>query len=384
MGRRGQHTPRVIPGDPDDGQGFPVMVAEFCERLAVRGYAPTSVKNQRTALALLAGWLIERGVRRPGEVTKPMLDAYQRAVFYMRKRNGQPLSFRSQEARLIPIRGFFRWLVRTNRILYNPASEIELPRKEQRLPSAVLSAQEAERVLALADLKDPLGLRDRAMMEMLYATGIRRAELASLTVYELDIERQTLTVRQGKGRKDRMIPTGERAAAWCSRYLADARPKLATPPDDGFLFLTAEGLSLSLQALTSLMGGYVRRIGKPGACHIFRHTMATVMLEGGADIRYIQQMLGHINITSTQVYTQVSLRTLAAVHSATHPGASNQPRRLRESSRRGAILSPGSSAADDAAKQSSENAAEALQDALDVEAEQEQQDLQDPRPLASS
>ena len=94
MGRRGKHTPRVIPGDPQDGQGFPVMVVEFCEHLAIRGYAPTSVKNQRTALALLADWLIERGVTRPCEVTKPMLDAYQRAVFYMRKADGQPLSFR--------------------------------------------------------------------------------------------------------------------------------------------------------------------------------------------------------------------------------------------------------------------------------------------------
>jgi integrase/recombinase XerD len=172
VGARGKRSPRVVPGDPDDGQGFAVMVVEFCEHLAIRGYAATSVKNQRTALALLAEWLIERGVSRPREVTKPMLDAYQRAVFYMRKADGQPLSFASQGARLMPIRSFFAWLTRTNRILYNPASELELPRAEQRLP-AVLSADEAERVLALPDLATALGLRDRAMMELLYATGIR-------------------------------------------------------------------------------------------------------------------------------------------------------------------------------------------------------------------
>ncbi len=372
MGRRGEHTPRVIPGDPQDGQGFPVMVVEFCEWLAIRGYAATSVKNQRTALALLADWLSERGVTRPREVTKPMLDAYQRAVFYMRKKNGQPLSFGSQEARLLPIRGFFRWLVRTNRILYNPASEIELPRTEQRLPRAVLSAEEAERVLALPDLQDPLGLRDRAMMELLYATGVRRAELAGLSIFELDTERQTVMVRQGKGRKDRMIPTGARAAAWCARYLQDARPKLAIEPDEGALFLTAEGVPFSLGTLTYLMGDYVRRsgIGKPGACHIFRHTMATVMLEGGADIRYIQQMLGHANITSTQVYTQVSLRTLAAVHAATHPGSSNQPRRHRGG---GGVLRPASSSAPGSARHS-EDVAEALQKLLDAEAQAEQRE----------
>jgi integrase/recombinase XerD len=369
MGRRGEHTPRVIAGDPDDGQGFPIMVVEFCEHLAIRGYAPTSVKNQRTALALLAEWLIERGVTRPREVTKPMLDAYQRAVFYMRKADGEPLSFRSQGARLLPIRGFFRWLVRTNRILYNPASEIELPRKEQRLP-VVLSAEEAERVLALADLADPLGLRDRAMMELLYATGIRRAELAGVSIFDLDTPRCTLTVRQGKGRKDRMIPTGERAAAWCARYLSDARSRLAIEPDDGTLFLAVEGVPLGLQTLTAIMGDYVRRIGKPGACHIFRHTMATLMLDGGADIRYIQQMLGHANITSTQVYTQVSLRTLAAVHAATHPGAANQPRRHRGEV---AVLRPASSAPGAA-----DDGAEELRKALDAEAQDEQQDLHRP------
>ena len=378
VGRRGTHTPRVIPGDPQDGQGFPVMVVEFCEWLAVRGYAATTVKNERASLALLADWLIERGVTRPCEVTKPMLDAYQRAIFYMRKADGQPLSFRSQERRLIPVRMFFRWLVRTNRVLYNPASELELPRKEQRLPRAVLSAQEAERVLALPDLCDPLGLRDRAMLEVLYATGVRRAELAALSVFELDVQRCTLTVRQGKGRKDRMIPTGERAAAWCARYLADARPKLAIEPDEGALFLAADGVPFSLGTLTYLMGDYVRRsgVGKPGACHIFRHTMATVMLEGGADIRYIQQMLGHANITSTQVYTQVSLRTLAAVHAATHPGSSNEPRRQRDAGQgAGAVLRPASSSAPDTAQHSSENAVEALQNALDVEAHDERQDL---------
>jgi integrase/recombinase XerD len=379
MGRRGQHTPRVIPGYMEDGQGFPVMVVEFCEWLAVRGYATTTVKNERVSLALLAEWLIERGVTRPCEVTKPMLDSYQRAIFYMRKRDGQPLSFRSQERRLIPVRMFFRWLVRTNRILYNPASELELPRKEQRLPRAVLSAEEAERVLALPDLQDPLGLRDRTMLELLYATGVRRAELAALSVFALDVQRRTLTVRQGKGRKDRMVPTGERAAAWCARYLHDARPKLAIEPDEGALFLTADGVPLSVGTLTYLMGDYVRRsgVGKPGACHIFRHTMATVMLEGGADIRYIQQMLGHANITSTQVYTQVSLRTLAAVHAATHPGAANQPRHARAGGQDASATNGHGGA------QKHQVAADALRKALDAEAADEQQDLQPGQQRAS-
>ncbi|MBS1860978.1 MAG: tyrosine-type recombinase/integrase [Actinobacteria bacterium] len=169
-----------------------------------------------------------------------------------------------------------------------------------------------------------------------------------------------------------IVPTGERAAAWCARYLADVRPELAVEPDEGFLFLTPEGTKIGLGVLTRLMGSYPERsgVGKPGACHIFRHTMATVMLEGGADIRYIQRMLGHSNITSTEIYTQVSIRDLQAVHAATHPAASNKPRRLRAaaSQRNGDDL-PGL-AANDAGW-----GAKALGEALDAEAAEERGEL---------
>ena len=191
-------------------------------------------------------------------------------------------------------------------------------------------------VLAIPDLDGPLGLRDRAMLELLYATGIRRSELAHLKVFDLDVERATLAVRKGKGSKDRMIPTGDRAATWVARYLEDSRPRLATTPDQGILFLTMDGEQFTVDRLTQLARGYIHRSGiqKPGACHLFRHTMATLMLEGGADIRYIQQMLGHTDISATQIYTQVSLRALQAIHTATHPAASNEPHRGGRGERR--------------------------------------------------
>jgi integrase/recombinase XerD len=321
--RRGERRPKTIAGDPADPAGFPVLVSEFLESMGVRGYSPRTIENHHAALGYLAAWLSERGVGRPAEVTKPMLDGYQRHLFHRRKPDGTPLSFRAQHTRLVPIRAFFRWLARQNRILYNPASELELPKLERRLPRAVLSADEAERVLAVPDVSEPVGLRDRAMLELLYATGIRRSELARLQVVNLDTERLTLTVRQGKGRKDRMIPTGQRAAAWARRYLIDARPRLATEPDDGTLFLTVDGTAFGVDRLTGLVAGYVRRSGidKPGACHLFRHTMATLMLEGGADIRFIQQMLGHADISTTQIYTHVTRERLRQVYDKFHPRA---------------------------------------------------------------
>jgi integrase/recombinase XerD len=323
MGRRGTHTPYPVPGDAGDPRGFVALVEEFCTDLAARGYAEATVRNRRHQLAQLAGWLGDRGVTRPVEVTRPMLVRYQRHLFHYRKTNGQPLSFHSQAQRLLPIRAFFKWAVRNGHVLSNPASEIELPRLEHRLPKPALSVAEAETVLAVPDVDTVIGLRDRAMLEVLYSTGIRRAELAHLLASDLDADRRTLFVRQGKGRKDRTVPIGRRALAWVDGYLAEARPKLVVEPDPGVLFLTADGTVFSLDRLTQLARDYVTSsgVGKQGACHLFRHTMATLMLEGGADIRYIQAMLGHAELSTTQIYTQVSIRTLQAVHAATHPGA---------------------------------------------------------------
>jgi integrase/recombinase XerD len=325
MPRRGQHTPHRITGDPADLAGWPRLVDEFCDWMGAHGYSPRTIDNRRGQLAALVDWLAERGVTRPVEVTRPMLERYQRWLYHYRKANGDPLSFRSQSQRLLPVRAFFRWAARNNVVLYNPASEIELPKVERRLPRPALTAAEAEQVLAMCDLNEPAGIRDRAMLEVLYSTGIRRGELANLSLFDLDVERSTLLVRQGKGRKDRMVPIGERAVTWVTRYLTEVRPGLVFEPDDGAMFVSAEGCGFSPDRLTQIARRYVTDSGVPktGACHLFRHTMATLMLEGGADIRYIQAMLGHAELSTTQIYAQVSIRALQAVHAATHPGATN-------------------------------------------------------------
>jgi integrase/recombinase XerD len=187
---------------------------------------------------------------------------------------------------------------------------------------------EAEQVLAVPDITTTAGLRDRAIIETFYGTGIRRAELAHLNLRDLDVERRTLTVRQGKGRKDRMIPIGQRALAWIDHYLTESRPRLTGADDDGTVFLTFDGTGFSLDRLTQLVRDHVTAsgVGKQGACHLFRHTLATLMLEGGADIRYIQAMLGHAELSTTQIYTQVSIRALQAVHTATFPAATTHTR----------------------------------------------------------
>ena len=306
-----------------EAEGLAAWGLRYLEALRVRNYSPATLRMRQWHLGAFFAWCEARSVTRPAEVTKPMLERYQRHLFHYRGPSGKPLTFRSQVSALTPVRGYFKWLARTNVLLWNPASELELPRAEKRLPKHVLTSSEAERVLAQPNVLDAIGVRDRAILETLYSTGIRRAEVLGVTVFDVDTERGTLMVRQGKGKKDRMVPIGERAAAWIRRYLDEVRPGLVSAPDPSTLFLTQEGESLSGVWLSERVAGYVRAAGtgKTGACHLFRHTCATLMLEGGADVRYIQELLGHEDLSTTQIYTRVSIRRLKAVHALTHPSA---------------------------------------------------------------
>jgi integrase/recombinase XerD len=233
------------------------------------------------------------------------------------------MSFRSQHSRLVPLRMWFRWLTRKNYLLHNPASELELPRLGQPLPKNIFSASEVEQILLLCDVADPIGLRDRAIIEVLYSTGVRRMEVIALKLYDLSLDRGVVLVRQGKGKKDRYVPIGERAVAWLRKYIDEARPQLALEPDDMTVFLTSSGEPFSRDHMTSNVKARIdaAKLGKTGACHLFRHTMATLMHENGADIRFIQEILGHVKLETTQIYTHVSIRTLQQVHASTHPAA---------------------------------------------------------------
>jgi integrase/recombinase XerD len=296
---------------------------QYLDWMATHNFSPDTVASRREYLGYFHTWCHERGLESPTEITRPILERYQRWLFHYRKANGQPLGFRTQSTRLASLKGFFQWLTRHNYLLHNPASELVLPRIEHRLPKYVLKAEEVEQVLQQPDLGQAGGLRDRAILETLYSTGIRRMELANLKIYDSDAERGTVTVRQGKGRKDRVIPIGERALAWIAKYMADARPQLLAGGDDATLFLNDLGEHYERRQLTALVRRYLiaSEIGKVGGCHLFRHTVTTLMLENGADIRVIQQMLGHVKITTTELYAQVSINLLKQVYSATHPAA---------------------------------------------------------------
>ena len=321
-----QHKLRRRGGHPMGARGPAGLRAhlwDYLEALRVQQRTPAAVEGQAKVLQAFVRWCDDRGLVRIEDVTRPILERYQRHLFYARKRNGHPLGAHTQYGHLVSLRQFFRWLTRGGFLLANPASDMELPKLPQRLPQAVLSADEAERVLAQPDVSTVPGLRDRAMLEVLYSTGLRRAELGALRLFDIDSGRGTVWVRQGKGRKDRVVPIGERALAWVLKYVDEARPKLAGVRDDGTLFLGDAGEKLHVDYYSQLVREYLVKadVQKPGACHLFRHTMATAMLEGGADVRFVQEMLGHASLETTQLYTRVTVEKLKAVHAATHPAA---------------------------------------------------------------
>jgi len=221
--------------------------------------------------------------------------------------------------RLTAIRTWFRFLMRENLILYNPASEMELPKREKRLPKHTLTAEEAEQIMNQPDVTTLDGLRDRAMLEVLYSTGIRRAELIGLSLADVNQSAGILAIRQGKGRKDRFVPIGERALLWIDKYIEEART--ARDAGTGPLFTDETGQELDPHRVSRAVKKYITNSGegKDGRCHLFRHTMATLMLENGADIRFIQQMLGHAHLSTTEIYTHVAIHKLKSIHEATHP-----------------------------------------------------------------
>lgn len=291
--------------------------------LEVRNYSPNTIRSRRKELRYFLMWAEERGISKPEEVTVAVLERYQRYLFYSVTDKGGKLSFRSQQTRVLSLRVFFRWLVRERVIDMSPAELLELPRPEHRLPREILTSEEVEMLLSALDVKAPLGLRDRAILELLYSSGLRRFEVCNLKVWDVNVEQCTVMVRQGKGKKDRIVPLGERAALWIRKYLDEVRPQLAMEPDSGHLFLTYYRIALVPERVSDIVRAAAKAAAFPRkiSAHIFRHTMATMMLEGGADIRFVQAMLGHAHLSTTEIYTRVAIKKLKEVHSMSHPGA---------------------------------------------------------------
>lgn len=291
----------------------------FEDDLRVR-YASRTATAYPADVGVFLRWLGARGVGLLDVKTEDVL-AYQSALFAQRQRNGKPYSLSVQQGRLVAVKSLFRFLFRRGYVLYDAAASVALPRNDKRLPRSVLSLEEVRRILAAPDRKTPEGLRDRAILETLYATGIRVSELASLGLYDVDTDERTLRVVLGKGRRDRNVPLTRSAAAAIELYLEQGRHKLLKRGDVPQLFVASRGGKLRRSTANDIVHRWAEEAGlkKRVTCHSFRHSVATHLLKGGADIRHIQALLGHASLQTTERYTRVAIKDLREVIARAHP-----------------------------------------------------------------
>jgi integrase/recombinase XerD len=290
-------------------------LAAFVDYVRVeKGLAPTSVVSYRRDLLGFLAYLHELG-RDIGDVGKEEIRNYL-ALLYRRG-----LGARSVARHLVSLRNFFRFLLKDGKIEHNPAAEIDAPRLEQNLPK-YLNTEEVEALLQQPNISTALGLRDKALLEALYATGMRVSELVGLRWEDFESAVGVVHCR-GKGGKERLIPVGKSALQALEQYMQRGRAELARRRNVPFLFLNRAGGKLSRVGFWKLLAGYGRRAGITTSLtpHLVRHSFATHLLERGADLRSIQLMLGHSDISTTQIYTHVMKERLKQVYHAHHPRA---------------------------------------------------------------
>jgi len=251
------------------------------------------------------------------------VDVLDRAALeaFVREQRNTGLSPRSVARRVAAVRGFYRYLVLDRRLSRNPADDLRPPRAWPALPK-FLTLEEVDTLIAQPDVSTPLGIRDRAMIELLYATGMRVSELVSVRAADLHLAEQYMTCI-GKGSKERLIPIGEQASDWIRKYQAGARHELLRGRASSRLFVNARGGPLSRVGFWKILKNHARRANLPRTIspHVLRHSFATHLLERGADLRAIQMMLGHAGVSTTQIYTHVLEARLRTVYDRFHPRA---------------------------------------------------------------
>ncbi len=293
------------------------LVDEFCDAIWLEdGLSQLTLDAYRRDLGQLAAWLSAAESSLAGATEADMLG-------YLASRHAGGAKATSSNRRLSAARRFFRWLVRQGRRSTDPTASLDSAKQATRFPKT-LSETDVERLLAAPDVATTLGLRDRAMLEVLYASGLRVTELVSLRMHEVSLSDNVLRVASGKGAKTRLVPFGEEAAAWIVSYVQDVRPQLAGGRSVDALFLTARGAGMTRHNFWHMVKRYGALASIPAALlspHTLRHAFATHLLNHGADLRVVQMLLGHADISTTQIYTHVARARLKLLHAAHHPRA---------------------------------------------------------------
>lgn len=301
-------------------------VQDFGVDLRRRDYAERTIHSYCGGLLLFVAWVeTQDDLKTPGDLTTSALERYQmhlmlRPAIHNRRAQARTMTAGGRNTALAQLRTFFRFLKKAGRLLGNPALELENSRKTRRLPRNILSVPEVARLLAAVSRSSPSGLRDLAVLEVLYSTGVRRAELLGLNLPDLRLSESMLYV-MGKGSKERVVPLGKAATEALQRYLKESRPVLVRGNHQALFVSASHGGRLSVDEIMPLIKNYAKqaRIKKKVGLHLFRHTCATHLLRGGADLRCIQTLLGHSDLSTTAIYTRVDLTDLKRTLKRCHP-----------------------------------------------------------------
>jgi integrase/recombinase XerD len=310
---------------PIRGEGslrsFDGALETFLEELRVKRYSASVARQAKRVLPRFFRFLRARKVRDLRGVSEADVVAYARQLQRERTRSGTPLAAETQRAYLMHVRRLFAFLERRGAILQDPALDLVMPRVE-RLPRVVLTESQVRELVAAPSAATATGKRNRAILELLYGTGIRVTECARLETRDVDLSKGALFVRQGKGKKDRVVPVMGRAAAALDVYLREARPQLVRHPSEPAVFLSKiSGRALSPGAIELLVRQSAKAAGIPlrVSPHTLRHSFATHLIQGGADVRHVQELLGHASLSSTAIYTRVATADLQSVIRKSHP-----------------------------------------------------------------
>lgn len=296
-------------------------VAFYLEDCLANGQSDRTVEGKEHVLGYFATWCQAQNVSDIHEVNLRVLEQYRRHLHKTRKRNGEPLDMATIRNRLTIIRVWLESMYYHEIIPEHFAQRFKLPKVHKKLPRDHLRLDEIQRIIEQTKLHGWKGIRDQAIFAMFFATAIRRMELARLKIHHLDAAEGFITVKRGKGNRDRRTPIAKQTCELTVFYLQHIRPKLATIESLDHLFICDDGRPYNESRLNGLVSRYKHRAGinKSGACGLFRHSAATMMHENGADIRHIQAMLGHAHISTTQIYTHVMPKKLQEVYQRTHP-----------------------------------------------------------------
>jgi integrase/recombinase XerD len=300
----------------DDGAMLRFQLDRFGDFLMLEhGTAPTTLEAYQRDVERLVQYARVKGATLPADITSRMLREF---VYQLKDLGLAPSSIRRN---ISAVRTYFRFLLSDGVVARDPSERIETPKRWRTLPD-VLSVEEVGRLIAAPTLDDPLVFRDRAMLELAYGAGLRVSEWITLGLRDVLMEEKLVRVF-GKGSKERLVPIGRSAIGAAATYIRESRPRLEKGKGKGVLFLNARGEPLSRMGAWKILRKYVERVGitKEVSPHTLRHSFATHLLEGGADLRSVQEMLGHADISTTQVYTHVDQQRLKAVHRKFHPRA---------------------------------------------------------------